>query len=61
MTTLVKLEPYINECSEIIKEKFNKFAVMGQSIDMGHWMQCYAFDVIGSITVRITLSKLVPS
>lgn len=51
MTTLVKLEPYIDECSELLIEKFTQFAHTRRTLDMAHWMQCYAFDVIGNITV----------
>jgi len=27
-----------------------EFAKVGETIDMGHWLQCYAFDVIGEVT-----------
>ncbi|KAH8595655.1 putative cytochrome P450 pisatin demethylase [Bisporella sp. PMI_857] len=41
MSNLVKLEPYVDHCSEVLK----------LPVDMAHWLQCYAFDVIGEIAV----------
>lgn len=30
--------------------RFNELASTNSTIDLGHWLQCYAFDVIGEIT-----------
>lgn len=51
MTTLVTLEPFINDCTNILKTRFDEFAKAAETIDLPHWLQCYAFDVIGNITV----------
>jgi hypothetical protein len=45
----------VDECIGIFKQRLDEFATKGQFIDLGHWLQCYAFDVIGKITVRILL------
>ncbi|OBT68006.1 hypothetical protein VE03_01548 [Pseudogymnoascus sp. 23342-1-I1] len=50
MTALLKMEPSVNACIEIILQRFDEFTSSKQSINMHHWLQCYAFDVIGLIT-----------
>lgn len=52
MTNLVQLEPFIDECSKILEERLEEFAKAGAPMEVSHWMQCYAFDVIGKMTVR---------
>ncbi|KFY65399.1 hypothetical protein V496_02591 [Pseudogymnoascus sp. VKM F-4515 (FW-2607)] len=51
MTALAQLEPFVDQCYSVLRARFIEFADRGQAIDMAHWMQCYAFDVIGEITV----------
>ncbi|OBT45682.1 hypothetical protein VE00_03948 [Pseudogymnoascus sp. WSF 3629] len=50
MTALLKMEPSVNSCIEIVLQRFDEFASSKQTINMHHWLQCYAFDVIGLIT-----------
>lgn len=50
MTNLVQMEPFVDECTALLVAKFADFAKQGESVDMGHWLQCYAFDVIGQVT-----------
>lgn len=52
MTSIKHYEPYVDNCIAVILEKFDQFADSGESLDLQRWMQCYAFDVIGEITVR---------
>lgn len=58
MTNLVTMEKFVDECTELLISKFSDFAGGEGLIDMGHWLQCYAFDVIGQVTVRSVLSGL---
>ncbi|KFY74560.1 hypothetical protein V499_05422 [Pseudogymnoascus sp. VKM F-103] len=51
MTALAQLEPLVDECYLVLRDRFMEFADRGKVVDMAHWMQCYAFDVIGEITV----------
>ncbi|KFZ14545.1 hypothetical protein V501_03179 [Pseudogymnoascus sp. VKM F-4519 (FW-2642)] len=51
MTALAQLEPLVDECYVVLRDRFIEFADRGKVVDMAHWMQCYAFDVIGEITV----------
>lgn len=50
MSSLVNYEGYVDESAEILGQKLSEFAARGETINMGHWFQCYAFDVIGDIT-----------
>lgn len=50
MSTLVSYEPFVDHCSEIFISRLTDFAQTREVLDMGHWLQCYAFDVIGDIT-----------
>jgi cytochrome P450 len=50
MSSLLSYEPYVDECIDLFLGKLSQFALVGTSIDLLHWFQCYAFDVIGEIT-----------
>ncbi|GKT62285.1 cytochrome P450 oxidoreductase [Colletotrichum tofieldiae] len=50
LSALVSYEPYVDECARILKQRLEEISVAGLPIDFGHWLQCYAFDVIGLIT-----------
>jgi cytochrome P450 len=50
MSSLVSYEGYVDECAKIFGQRLTEFSEKGDVIDMGHWFQCYAFDVIGDIT-----------
>ncbi|KIW11270.1 hypothetical protein PV08_10570 [Exophiala spinifera] len=50
MSSLVSYEGYVDECASIFRKRLTEFAESGETIDMAHWLQCYAFDVIGNIT-----------
>ncbi|VUC25700.1 unnamed protein product [Clonostachys rosea] len=45
MTNLVRLESFVDKCTEILGLRLDEFAKAGIRIDVSHWMQCYAFDV----------------
>lgn len=55
MSSLVSYEPYVDECNTLLLERMFEFADSGAVFDMGHWFQCYAFEVIGKITVNAPL------
>jgi cytochrome P450 len=50
MTSIRTFEPYADECSDIFINTMRELA--GQRIDLGVWLQWYAFDVIGAITFQ---------
>jgi hypothetical protein len=48
MTSIRTIEPLVDECSEIFVQSMKDLE--GQILDLGAWLQWYAFDVIGMIT-----------
>ncbi|KAH7171270.1 cytochrome P450 [Dactylonectria macrodidyma] len=51
MTSLVELEPFVDECTRIMCERLRDlFAQSRTPVDLASWLQYYAFDVIGQIT-----------
>ncbi|KAF4334745.1 pisatin demethylase cytochrome P450 [Fusarium beomiforme] len=50
MSSLVNYEAFVDDCAEILKTRLSELCAANQVIDMHHWFQCYAFDVIGMIT-----------
>ncbi|KAF5585071.1 pisatin demethylase cytochrome P450 [Fusarium pseudoanthophilum] len=50
MTNMRNFEVYADECSAIFLDAMRDLE--GQSLDLAHWLQWYAFDVIGSITFQ---------
>ncbi|PNS18763.1 Isotrichodermin C-15 hydroxylase [Sphaceloma murrayae] len=50
MTSLLHLEPFVTTCNRRLIDKLDTLAQDGNTIDLQHWLQCYAFDTIGTIT-----------
>lgn len=51
MSTLLRYETYVDNCISILCEHLDKAARNQKPLSMNQWMQCFAFDVIGEITV----------
>ncbi|KAI8692462.1 hypothetical protein NCS56_00003100 [Fusarium sp. Ph1] len=51
MTSLVELEPMVDKCVETMCDQFRGLAGQRKSLDIAKWLQFYAFDVIGQITL----------
>lgn len=49
MSNVLKSEPYIDRCSALFMQKLTSFSDRDQPIDLGQWLQMYAFDVIGEL------------
>ncbi|KAM0328843.1 hypothetical protein ACHAQA_005259 [Verticillium albo-atrum] len=49
MSSLVTYEAYVDECADLFALRLDELS-HAASPDMGHWFQCFAFDVIGLIT-----------
>ncbi|KAI1085585.1 cytochrome P450 [Whalleya microplaca] len=58
MSALMSYEGFVDECASLFLRRMSELAGTGLSIDMGHWAQCYAFDVIGCITYSKRLGFL---
>lgn len=52
MSAIKSYEPYVDDCVHLLLRQLDARMAEGQSVDLQHWMQCYAFDFIGGITVR---------
>jgi hypothetical protein len=50
MSALIGYEPFVNNCTSLLCHRFNEIAQAGETVNLQHWLQCYAFDVIGEIT-----------
>lgn len=57
MSSMVSYEPAVDEMTHVCIRKLNQFAKEGRLVDIPHWMQYYAFDVIGAITVSLPPSS----
>ncbi|KAH7146836.1 cytochrome P450 [Dactylonectria estremocensis] len=50
MSSMVSYEEAVDEMTRVCMRKMHQFAEEGRLIEIPHWMQFYAFDVIGEIT-----------
>lgn len=50
MSSLVHYEAFVDDAADIFSQRLREHADRMQELNMGHWFQCYAFDVISSIT-----------
>ncbi|KAM6505408.1 hypothetical protein FSOLCH5_014627 [Fusarium solani] len=53
MSALLSYEDAVNAQTAILKKRLQDFASQGQVIDVPQFLQYYAFDVIGAITVSL--------
>ncbi|ETS79739.1 hypothetical protein PFICI_09592 [Pestalotiopsis fici W106-1] len=44
MSTMLSYEMHVDQCIEILDQRFREFSSTKELINFGHWMQCYAFD-----------------
>ncbi|KAK7730651.1 hypothetical protein SLS57_001481 [Botryosphaeria dothidea] len=51
MSSLVTMEQSVDVCVEFLKDRFTEMARFGETFDLQWWMQCFAFDTIGEISV----------
>jgi cytochrome P450 len=50
MSSLVGYEKFVDNCTSLLFRRFSEISDAGDTIDLQHWLQCFAFDVIGEIT-----------
>lgn len=50
MSSLVHYEEFVDQCADIFSDRLFEHAQQNHTFNLGHWFQCYAFDVIGHIT-----------
>lgn len=49
LTSILESEHYVDDCTHAFMAQFESFAESGATIDLGQWLQMYAFDVIGEL------------
>jgi cytochrome P450 len=54
MSALLSYEHSVDAQTAILKEKMQNFANRGDVVDLPQFLQFYAFDVVGTITVNIS-------
>ncbi|OOF96477.1 hypothetical protein ASPCADRAFT_144945 [Aspergillus carbonarius ITEM 5010] len=50
MSAVVSYEPYVDDCIRRFCAQLDSFVKTGSMVDLGHWLQCFAFDTISKIT-----------
>ncbi|KAI5456875.1 putative P450 monooxygenase [Mariannaea sp. PMI_226] len=50
MSSIKAMEPFADDCSDIFISSMKELS--GQAVDLGEWLQWYAFDVISAITFQ---------
>lgn len=50
MSSLVTYEAYVDECADLFALRLAELADARRPADLGRWLQCYAFDVVGLVT-----------
>ncbi|KAK4495126.1 hypothetical protein PRZ48_013453 [Zasmidium cellare] len=50
LSSLLHYEKFADDVQAIFQQRLNEMTQTGVAVNMHHWLQCYAFDVIGGIT-----------
>ncbi|KAF4498652.1 Pisatin demethylase [Fusarium agapanthi] len=58
MSSMVSYEPAVDEMTHVCVGKLNEFAKESRLVEVPHWMQYYAFDVIGAITFNKSFNMM---
>ncbi|KAF4539441.1 Cytochrome p450 pisatin [Lasiodiplodia theobromae] len=51
MSTLVTMEQAVDHCVDFLVDRLKEFSRSGATFDLQWWLQCFAFDTIGEISV----------
>lgn len=58
MSSLLESEPGVDSCTALFTTQLSKFADQQIPVDLGSWLQYYAFDVVGEVTFSKKLGFL---
>ncbi|KAJ5348201.1 Cytochrome P450 E-class group I [Penicillium brevicompactum] len=58
LSSLLESEPAVDSCTALFTTQLSKFADQKTPVDLGSWLQYYAFDVIGEVTFSKKLGFL---
>lgn len=51
MSSILAMEPFIQEVADKIWSKFYDFAKSGQTLDLAKWVSYFTFDVVGQLSL----------
>ncbi|KIX95527.1 uncharacterized protein Z520_08647 [Fonsecaea multimorphosa CBS 102226] len=49
LTNILRSEQYIDNCSNLFMQRMEAYADAGEIVNLGEWLQWYAFDVVGEL------------
>ncbi|TKX20155.1 pisatin demethylase-like protein 4 [Elsinoe australis] len=58
LESLLRMEGRVDDCSRLFLGRMGGFADKGEEVDLGAWLQYYAFDVVGELTFAKKLGFL---
>ncbi|OJJ30776.1 hypothetical protein ASPWEDRAFT_117503 [Aspergillus wentii DTO 134E9] len=58
MNSLLEMESSVDSCTDVFISQMGKFADAKKPVDLGIWLQYYAFDVVGELTFSKKLGFL---
>jgi cytochrome P450 len=58
LSNLLQSEDAIDSCSTLFMERLGEFVSKNEPVDLGAWLQYYAFDVVGEVTFASKLGFL---
>jgi len=58
LPSLLQSEAAIDSCTSLFMQRLDEFASKTQPVDLGTWLQYYAFDVVGEVTFASKLGFL---
>jgi Cytochrome P450 len=58
LTSLLAKEDAVDSCTALFMQRLGEFADRNESVDLGTWLQYYAFDVVGELTFALKLGFL---
>lgn len=58
LSNILQSEEAIDSCSTLFTERLSEFVSKNEPVDLGAWLQYYAFDVVGEVTFASELSFL---
>ncbi|KAK7204357.1 putative cytochrome P450 [Myxozyma melibiosi] len=50
MSSVLELEAQVDSCSRLFMEQLGRFADQDKVVNLGEWLQFYAFDVVGELS-----------
>lgn len=58
LTSLLDMEFAVDSCTKLLIQRLDEYATQSKPVDLGEWMQYYAFDVVGEFSFAKKLGFL---